>query len=253
MQTPDGAGLPSASPPISVDGVVFDLDGTLVDSCEDIARAANFCLGAAGFAARSTAEIQTFIGDGARQLLARAAGVVPGDERLDEMLERFFVYYTAHAVDHTRLLPGAREALTALSYLPRALCTNKPRVTTLALLEGLGIDTLFDAVVAAGDVPHHKPHPAPLQRAGELIGVPCARLVLVGDGPQDVACAKAAGARSIGITEAIIVPLERLRSAAPDALVALRDVPAQIEAWRRAAGAPSPPPDSVISSRDGST
>lgn len=240
MQASDVDGEAGAAHWLGVDGVVFDLDGTLVDSCEDIAQAANVCLEAAGFAPRSTAEIQGFIGDGARLLLARAAGLAATDAALDPMLQHFFVYYTAHAVDHTRLLPGARETLEALAHLPRALCTNKPRITTLALLEGLGIAELFDAVVAAGDVPHHKPHPAPLQRAGELIGVRCERLVLVGDGPQDVACARAAGARSIGIIEAVIVPLERLRAAAPDALVALRDVPGCIEAWRsRASGAGS--------------
>lgn len=241
MQTSGGDPSPRPpSPQPGVAGVVFDLDGTLVDSCEDIAQAANYCLEAAGFPPRTTAEIQTFIGDGSRVLLSRASGLAPNDARLDEMLERFFVYYTAHAVDHTQLLPGAREVLVALAHLPRALCTNKPRVTTLALLEGLGIDTLFDAVVAAGDVAYHKPHPAPLQRASELLGVPCERLVLVGDGPQDVECARAAGARSIGITEAVIVPLERLRAAGPDALIALGDVPAQLEAW----GAPAPPASS---------
>lgn len=241
MPTRDGdASRPGASEPLAVAGVVFDLDGTLVDSREDIAQAANYCLAAAGLPPRTTAEIQAFIGDGSRLLLARASGLDAPDPRLDEMLERFFVYYTAHAVDHTQLLPGAREALAALAHLPRALCTNKPRVTTLALLEGLGIDASFDAVVAAGDVPHHKPHPAPLLRASELLGVPSQRLVLVGDGPQDVECARAAGARSIGITEAVIVPLERLSAARPDALVPLRAVPEQLEAW----GAPAPPASS---------
>jgi phosphoglycolate phosphatase len=227
MQQPEGSELEPR-----VGGVVFDLDGTLVDSCEDIARAANYCLAGAGFPPRTTAEIKDFIGDGSRVLLARATGLAPTDPVLDEMLERFFVYYTAHAVDHTLLLPGAREVLAALAHLPRALCTNKPRVTTLALLEGLGIDGEFDVVVAAGDVPQHKPHPAPLERVSELLGVACARLVLVGDGPQDVACAKAAGARSIGISEAIIVPLERLSASGPDAIVALAEVPALIQHWQ---------------------
>jgi phosphoglycolate phosphatase len=215
-----------------IEGVVFDLDGTLVDSCEDIARAANFCLAAAGLPERTTTEIQGFIGDGARHLLSRAARLTLDDPLLDGLLERFFVYYTEHAADHTRLVPGAAEALAGVSHLRRALCTNKPRVTTLALLDELGLAGAFDAVVAAGDVPHHKPHPAPLARVGELLGVPCERLVLVGDGPQDVACARAAGARAIGISEAIIVPLEVLRRSAPDAIVPLREVPALIERWR---------------------
>jgi phosphoglycolate phosphatase len=218
--------------PTPLEGVVFDLDGTLVDSCEDIARAANHCLRAAGLPARTQQEIQGFIGDGARHLLARAARFDAADPRLDQLLEHFFVHYTEHATDHTRLLPGAAEVLAALAHLPRALCTNKPRPTTLALLEGLGIADAFDVVVAAGDVAHHKPHPAPLERVAERLGLPCQRLVLVGDGPQDVACARAAGARAIGISEAIIVPLELLRRAAPDAIVPLRDVPALIERWR---------------------
>jgi phosphoglycolate phosphatase len=123
--------------------------------------------------------------------------------------------------------------LDRLRHLPRALCTNKPRVTTGAVLERLGIAGDFDAVVAQGDVPQTKPHPAPLQRIAELLGVPCSRLVLVGDGPQDIECARAAGARSIGISEALIVPLERLLEARPDQVVPLAEVPSLIERWRR--------------------
>jgi 2-phosphoglycolate phosphatase len=216
-----------------VGGVVFDLDGTLVDSCEDIAAAANHCLERAGLATRSVAEIRSFIGDGARLLLARASRLGDADPALDVLLEAFSIYYTEHAIDRTALLPGVREVLAELSHLPLAVCTNKPRATTAAMLEGLGIARHFAAIVAAGDVAHHKPHPEPLERVSRLLDVPCARLVLVGDGPQDMECARAAGARSIGISEAIIVPLHRLRAARPDAIVALRDVPALIARWQR--------------------
>jgi phosphoglycolate phosphatase len=217
---------------VDIGGVVFDLDGTLVDSCEDIAAAANHCLDQAGFPARSVAEIRSFIGDGARLLLARASRLADADPRLDALLERFSAYYTEHAIDRTVLLPGVREVLEELAYLPLGVCTNKPRVTTVAMLEGLGIAQHFSAVVAAGDVSRHKPHPEPLERVSRLLDVPCGRLVMVGDGPQDVACAKAAGAHSIGISEAIIVPLDRLRAASPDAIVALREVPSLIARWR---------------------
>jgi phosphoglycolate phosphatase len=216
-----------------VAGVVFDLDGTLIDSCKDIAQAANHCLRLAGLPERSEARICECIGDGSRVLLERASGLPAADPRIDRMLQEFFVYYTAHAIDHTRLIPGARQLLDQLRHLPRALCTNKPRVTTNAVLEGLGIATDFDAIVAQGDVPQTKSHPAPLQRIAELLGVPCSRLVMVGDGPQDIECARAAGARSIGISEALIVPLDRLIAAGPDQLVPLAEVPAVIERWRR--------------------
>jgi phosphoglycolate phosphatase len=212
-------------------GVVFDLDGTLVDSCADIALAANHCLIQAGLAARTTAEIRDYIGDGSRALLRRASGLSDADPRLAAILQCFVAFYTEHATQHTRLIPGAEEVLTRLRHLPRALCTNKPRVTTLAVLAGLGIEHEFDVVVAGGDVPFVKPHPAPLLRVAELLGIECERLVLVGDGPQDVACAKAAGARSIGISEGVIVPLARLVQAGPERVVPLRQVPDVILGW----------------------
>lgn len=222
---------PSLRAPIGA--VVFDLDGTLIDSCTDIALAANHCLSLAGLPLCSEARICECIGDGSRVLLERASGLASDAPELDGMLQEFFAYYTEHAIDHTRLLPGAREVLDQLRHLPRALCTNKPRVTTNAVLERLGIASDFDAVVAQGDVPQTKPHPAPLQRIAELLRLPCEQLVMVGDGPQDIECARAAGARSIGISEALIVPLQRMIAAEPDQVVPLAEVPALIARWQR--------------------
>jgi 2-phosphoglycolate phosphatase len=216
-----------------IGGVVFDLDGTLIDSCTDIARAANHCLALVDLPACSEARIRECVGDGSRVLLQRASGLELQDPRLEAMLQEFFVYYTEHAVDHTRLIPGARAVLDQLRHLPLALCTNKPRVTTVAVLEGLQLTGDFRAVVAQGDVAQTKPHPAPLRRVAELLDVPCERLVMVGDGPQDIECARAAGALSIGISEALIVPLSRLLAAGPDCLVPLLQVPSVIESWQR--------------------
>jgi 2-phosphoglycolate phosphatase len=215
-----------------IGGVVFDLDGTLIDSCTDIACAANHCLALVGLPGCSEARVRESIGDGSRVLLQRVSGLELHEPRLEMMLQEFFVYYTEHAVDHTRLIPGAREVLDQLRHLPLALCTNKPRVTTTAVLEGLGIAADFAAVVAQGDVAETKPHPAPLRRVAELLDVPCERLVMVGDGPQDIECARAAGALSVGISEALIVPLPRLLAARPDRVVPLARVPSLIESWQ---------------------
>lgn len=217
----------------AIAAVAFDLDGTLIDSVADIAAATNHCLAAEGLPQHELAQIRAFVGDGSRALLARASGLRAEDPRVDALLDRFLGYYTEHALVHTRLLPGAREVLGALGRFPLALCTNKPRATTLAVLEGLGIARFFSAVVAGGDTAQTKPHAAPLRRCAELLGVNVERLVLVGDGPQDVGCARAAGARSIGISEAVIVPVAELQAAGPELIVPLAEVPAVIERWSR--------------------
>jgi len=212
-------------------GIVFDLDGTLIDSRLDIAHAANHALGVHGFAQLSPEEIATFVGDGARPLLARAARIELEAPELDGLLASFLEYYTAHPVDHTVILPGVELALRALSRLPLALCTNKPRVTTNAVLANLRLPVEFQVVVASGDLPKMKPDPLPLLHIAERLGLQPSELVMVGDGPQDIACARAAGARGVGV-EGGILHRARLLAAEPHAMLdSLADLPPLIERW----------------------
>jgi phosphoglycolate phosphatase len=212
--------------------VVFDLDGTLIDSRKDIALAVNHVLRAHGLAELDVAQIASYVGDGARWLVARSARLDYGDASVDELLAEFLEYYTRHATDHTRLVPGAREVLDALAYLPLALCTNKPRRTTEATLSALGLDRVFRVVTAGGDLPHRKPEPEPLYFIARELAVEPADLVMVGDAPQDIECARAAGARSVGVEDGI-APREQLVGARPDALIQLAELPALIQSWRR--------------------
>src|SRR5690606_787278 len=114
--------------------LVFDLDGTLIDSRKDIAIALNHALRTTGREALPESLIATFVGDGARVLCARAIERDENDPAVDEVLTAFLAYYQAHPATHTRWLPHAREALATLSDHPLALCTNKPRSTTDGVL-----------------------------------------------------------------------------------------------------------------------
>lgn len=198
---------------------MFDLDGTLVDSRQDIVVSANFVRSRAGLEPLPTDVVSGFVGDGARYLIAQVLGFERDDPRVDEHLTVFLDYYEAHAVDHTVLMPGAAEVMAVLGEgRALALCTNKSRRTTLAVLAGLGISERFQVVVAGGDTARNKPSAEPLLLAAEQLGVPPKQLIMVGDGPQDIESARAAGAFGVGIRGGIL-PLERLLAAAPDVIL----------------------------------
>ena len=215
-------------------GVVFDLDGTLVDSRGDIVAACLHTLATHGRRPRSAEEIASFVGDGARLLVSRAAGLEPTAPELDPLLETYLAYYAAHSHDETVLMPGALEALDAVSDLPLALCTFKPRASTEPLLAHLGLRGRFSAVIAGEDVTAHKPNPDPLIEIARRLELPCSQLVMVGDGPQDIECGRRAGARTVGVPGPFLAR-ERLVSAAPDVLLDhIGQLPEQIARWRAA-------------------
>ncbi|MEP7051956.1 MAG: HAD-IA family hydrolase [Pseudomonadota bacterium] len=213
-------------------GIVFDLDGTLIDSRVDIANAANHALAEHGFATRSVSEIASFVGDGARALLERAARIAPGATELEPLLDTFLGYYAAHPTDHTLLIIGAHEALSRLAHLPLALCTNKPRAITDKVIANLRFPAQFAALVAGGDLPKNKPDPLPLLHIARALSLAPSQLVMVGDGPQDILCAKAAGARSVGI-EGGMQGAEKLLGTNPDVVLrSLAELPNVIEQWQ---------------------
>lgn len=212
-------------------GIVFDLDGTLIDSRQDIAAAANHALQVHGFPTRPVSEIAGFVGDGAQLLLSRAARLEPDAAVLPELFATYLAYYAAHPTDHTLLLPGAHAALAELSHLPLALCTNKPRSITDAVLATLRLPAKFRVVVAAGDLPRIKPDPLPLQYIADQLSLAPTELVMVGDGAQDILCAKAAGSHSVGV-EGGIQGMDRLIASEPDILLrSLAELPSALARW----------------------
>jgi phosphoglycolate phosphatase len=219
------------------EAVVFDLDGTLIDSRGDIVAAMNHALLECGKRPLPGQVIVRFVGDGARTLCARSSGLAEADEEVDTLLERFLAYYVEHPVEFTRWMPGAQEVLDTLAEIPGlglGICTNKPRVTTDAVLSALGVRTRFRAVIAGGDLSEKKPAPGPLLLAGKRMRVEPEAMVMVGDGPQDIECARRAGTRAVAIDNGFS-SRQRLMDARPDlVLVSLLELPEVVRRWRAA-------------------
>lgn len=184
--------------------VVFDLDGTLLDTAPDLLRALNRILGDEGLAAVERADVTDLFGHGARALIGegfRLANRPLDAVRLPELVERFVAVYAAEIASETRPYPGLVDALARLSRrgFGFAVCTNKREVLSHAVLEGTGLSSLFAAVVGGDSLPEHKPHPRPLLEAIARAGGTPEAAVMVGDSETDIATARAAGVPAIAV------------------------------------------------------
>jgi len=173
--------------------VVFDLDGTLIDSRADLANAANATLARLGLPTLAREAIISYVGDGLDALIRRCLTLE--HENLFEKAKGLFIaHYREHCLDNTALLPGAREALDALKGKSRlAVLTNKAEPYAVKILKGLGVASYFEEIVGekAGQVP--KPDPTVLKEIMKRLGAPPNRTLMVGDGKNDILVSKAAG------------------------------------------------------------
>jgi phosphoglycolate phosphatase len=182
--------------------LVFDLDGTLVDSAPDIAAAVNALFAELSLPAVEVPQIRRMIGDGAPMLLERALLHVGAAHKAADLMARFSVHYGENAVTQTRVYPEVMETLTALrdAGCRLGVCTNKPITPTRALLAAFGLDAFIEAVIGGDSLPQRKPQPEPLLAVIDALGGTPAQAVLIGDSAVDLACAEAAG------VPAIIIP-----------------------------------------------
>jgi phosphoglycolate phosphatase len=218
--------------------IAFDLDGTLIDSRGDIVAAVNHALIRTHRAPLPGPVIVRFVGDGARALCARAAQLAEASDEVTALVEHFTDHYVQHPIDFTRWTVGAQEALDTFAEdmpdIALGICTNKPRVITEAVLAALGIRTRFRALVAGGDLPEKKPAPGPLLHLAKALRAPPESLVMVGDSPQDVECARRASVRSVAVDSGF-GSHERLLAAHPDVMMrTLSELPEVIARWRDA-------------------
>jgi phosphoglycolate phosphatase len=182
--------------------VVFDLDGTLVDSSRDLATGVNRALRRVAPLAPSLPEevVRSFIGSGARILITRSLAAAGLTHPVDEVLPVFLEEYARCLLDETRLYPGAEEALDGLGGRTLAVLTNKPGDMSRTILAGLGVGDRFFRIYGAGDVETRKPDPGGLLRIASEAGIEPGAAVMVGDSAVDVRTGRAAGTLTVGVT-----------------------------------------------------
>jgi phosphoglycolate phosphatase len=184
--------------------ILWDLDGTLVDSAADIAAAVDRMLVRTGRAPLGEARVRGFIGDGAKKLVDRCVAAAGGEAGPDEVAI-FMEEYGGALVVRTCVHPPELTRLLATLRAPMAVVTNKPERMARAILERLDLARHFPVVIGGDTLPVRKPDPAPLGEALRRLGAE--EGVLVGDGPADVGAAHAAGMRIIGVDWGIAEPV----------------------------------------------
>ena len=216
--------------------LIFDLDGTLVDSLPDLRAALNGMLLGLGRRQLAASQVRAMIGDGTRALVQRALGATGAVAGLEEAHSAFLQFYEAGLTRLTRLYPGVRESLADLrrSGARLGVCTNKSQAMSMAVLKAFGIADDFTAVVGGDAVPLRKPNPAHLLAVVEQLGARPGDAVMIGDGENDYTAARALGIPVILMSYGYLrVPRESL---SPDAwLERFVEIP-QTAARIRAAG-----------------
>jgi len=177
----------------SVRALIFDLDGTLIDSKQDLIRSVNAMLVETGREPLHEDTVSSYIGHGAPRLVARALGNGATEEECERALRFFLAHYDAHKLDTTRAYPGVTEALLELRDFPMAVLTNKPVRASSKILEGLGLASFFRAAYGGNSFETKKPDPLGAKKILEELGAAPAQALIVGDSEVDVQTARNTG------------------------------------------------------------
>jgi phosphoglycolate phosphatase len=202
---------------MSIALVIFDLDGTLIDSSVDITNALNHALSPYAVHPLTVEETIRMVGEGIPRLIEKVVGPkgngvllkavnqFPGDpQKLQEIRadvkNRFIEYYSGHILDHTKEYPGVRETLEQLGSYRKAVISNKMESLSRKILDGLGLSRYFECVIGSDSTPEKKPSPLPVQKVLSDLHMKPDQAVMVGDSNFDVDAGKAAGVLTVAVT-----------------------------------------------------
>ena len=198
--------------------MVYDLDGTLVDTLEDLAAGVNHVLRAMGVAPMERDEVRRYVGRGVHDLMARCLKTSDA-ARIDASVTAFRSYYADHLLDRSRLYPNAKQLLDYFRSRQQAVITNKPAPFSRQILETLGVAPYFIDIISGGSDYPHKPDPSSLEALMRRTGVPPEETMVIGDSAIDVEMGRRAGAATAVVLHGLSDE-DDLRAAGPDALVA---------------------------------
>jgi phosphoglycolate phosphatase len=185
-----------------MDLLIFDLDGTLIDSKEDLSCAVNAARTHRGMPPLASETVYSYVGEGAPVLIRRALGPGATDGQVQDALEFFLAYYNDHMIDHTVLYPGVRETLDRLmaAGVKMAVLTNKPVRMSRAIVEALGVGGYFHRVYGGNSFEQKKPHPIGIETLMAECDSTRDRTMMVGDSGVDIRTARNAQVKACGVT-----------------------------------------------------
>jgi len=225
--------LPPALSRAAVRGVLFDLDGTLIDSAPDLAGAANRLRADHGLSPLPLEVLRPMVGSGARGMIGLAFGVQPGAPRFEALRDAFLQHYEQGLLRLTRPFDGVEALLAALenAAIPWGIVTNKAERFALPIVDGLGLARRAAAVICGDTTPHAKPHPEPLFAAARRMALPADSLAYVGDDLRDAQAARAAGMSMIAARWGYLGLGEPVEDWGADLIA---DAPSAVMGWVRA-------------------
>ncbi len=192
--------------------IIFDLDGTLIDSSIDIANAINYAVGPYGVPLLTVEEVISLVGEGISSLMGKLIVKEGIEADTDFLVRQFLSYYSSHLTDNTPVYPGVMEMLAQLGAYRKAVISNKRESLCVKILEQLGLSDYMDVIVGSDTVKERKPSPLPICHVLSTLDISPDEAIIVGDSNYDIEAGKSAGIKTVAVTYGYR-PLELLQGA----------------------------------------